>query len=52
MARASWEWVAAEGTAAVIGPDDPAPGGFAYPSAGADFGNGTHRADSFLARPV
>ena len=26
MARAGWEWVAAEGAAEIIGPDDPAPG--------------------------
>jgi hypothetical protein len=25
VARAGWEWVAAEGAAAIIGPDDPAP---------------------------
>ena len=26
VARAGWEWVAAEGTVEIIGPDDPAPG--------------------------
>jgi PPOX class probable F420-dependent enzyme len=26
VARAGWEWAAAEGPAALIGPDDPAPG--------------------------
>ena len=26
VARAGWEWVAAEGAAEIIGPDDPAPG--------------------------
>ena len=26
VARAGWEWVAAEGAAGIIGPDDPAPG--------------------------
>lgn len=27
VARSGWEWVAAEGAAEIIGPDDPAPGG-------------------------
>ena len=26
IARAGWEWVAAEGSAGIIGPDDPVPG--------------------------
>ena len=25
VARASWEWAAVEGTAEIVGPDDPAP---------------------------